>query len=190
MPIAAHFSSLIPKDVDVYSYHLLLDHVQFALIHGSYAITLFFAAYFLHQTHPQLGIVFALAQLLLGILVVLCSSSVAYRTPSGLGDSSFDVISLYSVIQFMRFSWQVYCGGLPFLPPVDHVLSTLSAMTLLSWVALHGMAYSFIELCKPLFYDKAVICEGDHRGTSMLQDSLQPHFTPLSSPASLWHSLI
>ena len=26
-----------------------------------------------------------------------------------------------------------------------------------SWVALHGMAHSFIELCKPLCRDKAVI---------------------------------
>ena len=34
---------------------------------------------------------------------------------------------------------------------VDHVLSDLSTMTRPSWVALHGMAYSFIEL------DKAVV---------------------------------
>ena len=35
--------------------------------------------------------------------------------------------------------------------PVDHVLPELSTMTHLSWVALRGMAHSFIEL------DKAVI---------------------------------
>ena len=35
--------------------------------------------------------------------------------------------------------------------PVDHVLSELSTMTRPSWVALHGMAHSFIEL------DKAVV---------------------------------
>ena len=35
--------------------------------------------------------------------------------------------------------------------PVNHVLSELSTMTHLSWVALHGMAQRFIEL------DKAVI---------------------------------
>ena len=34
---------------------------------------------------------------------------------------------------------------------VDHILSDLSTMTCLSWVALRGMAHSFIEL------DKAVI---------------------------------
>ena len=34
-------------------------------------------------------------------------------------------------------------------------------MTHLSWVALHGMVHSFIELWKPLHHDKAVIHEGD-----------------------------
>ena len=32
--------------------------------------------------------------------------------------------------------------------PVDRILSELSTMTRLSWVALHGMAHSFIELDK------------------------------------------
>ena len=49
-------------------------------------------------------------------------------------------------IQFMRFSWQVYWGGLPFSPPVGHILSELSAVTHPSWVALHSMAHRFIEL--------------------------------------------
>ena len=34
---------------------------------------------------------------------------------------------------------------------MDHVLSELSTMTCLSWVALHSMGHSFIEL------DKAVV---------------------------------
>ena len=42
-------------------------------------------------------------------------------------------------------------SGLPFLSPVDHILSKLSTMTCPSWVALHGMAHSFLEL------DKAVV---------------------------------
>ena len=42
-------------------------------------------------------------------------------------------------------------------PSVDHNLSELSAMTCPSWVALHSMAHSFIELHKPLHHDKAVI---------------------------------
>ena len=62
----------------------------------------------------------------------------------------------------MRFSWEVYWGGLPFPPPVDHVLSALPTMTRPSWVALHGMAHSFIELHKPLCHGKAMIHEEDH----------------------------
>ena len=60
----------------------------------------------------------------------------------------------------MRFSWQVYWGGLPFPPPVDHVLSELSTMSRPSWVALPSMAHSFIELHEPLHHDKAVIVKG------------------------------
>ena len=51
----------------------------------------------------------------------------------------------------MGFSKQKYWSGFPFPSPVDYVLSELSTMTCLSWVALHVMAHSFIEL------DKAVI---------------------------------
>ena len=35
---------------------------------------------------------------------------------------------------------------------MDHVLSELSTMTHLSWVALHGMAHSFIELVKAVVH--------------------------------------
>ena len=56
----------------------------------------------------------------------------------------------------MRFSQQVYWGGFPVLPQVDHVLFELSTMTHLSWVALHYIAHSFIELHKPPWHDKAV----------------------------------
>ena len=51
-------------------------------------------------------------------------------------------------------------SGLPFPPPVDHVLSEPSTMTRQSWVALHSMADHFIELHKPLCHGKAVIHEG------------------------------
>ena len=63
-------------------------------------------------------------------------------------------------IQFMGFSWLVYWSGLPLPPPVDHILSELSTMICPFYVALHGMAHSFTELCKPLHHDKAVIHEG------------------------------
>ena len=56
-------------------------------------------------------------------------------------------------LQFMGFSQQVYWGGLPLPPPVDHVLSELSTVASLSWVALTGMAHSFNELRKPLCHE-------------------------------------
>ena len=54
-------------------------------------------------------------------------------------------------ILFMRFSRQEYWSDLPFPFPVNHVLSEISLMTLLSWVALYSMAHSFTDL------DKAVV---------------------------------
>ena len=45
----------------------------------------------------------------------------------------------------MGFSRQEYWSGLPFPSPVDHVFSEVSTMTCPSWVALHGMAHSFIK---------------------------------------------
>ena len=41
----------------------------------------------------------------------------------------------------------------------DYLLSKLFIITHQSWVALHNMACSFIELCKHLHQDKAVIHE-------------------------------
>ena len=47
---------------------------------------------------------------------------------------------------FMGLSKQECWSGLPFPSPVEHNLSELSTMTDPSWVALHSMAHSFIEL--------------------------------------------
>ena len=58
----------------------------------------------------------------------------------------FFYVSLITVLTSLE-----YWSGLPFPSPVDHILSELSTITSPSWVALHGMAHSFIEL------DKAVI---------------------------------
>ena len=56
------------------------------------------------------------ASFILGLLVILLHSSpVAYQTPSDLGDSSFGVTPFWPFIQLVRFSWQVYWGGLPYL---------------------------------------------------------------------------
>ena len=46
----------------------------------------------------------------------------------------------------MAFSWLVYWSGLPFPPSVDHILSELSTVTHLSWVALYSISHSFTEL--------------------------------------------
>ena len=70
----------------------------------------------------------------------LPSPPVAYWAPTNLGSSCFSVISFCLFILFMGFSRQEYWNGLPFLSKVDHILSELSTMTLLSWVAPHGMA--------------------------------------------------
>ena len=78
-------------------------------------------------------------------------SPVTYWAPTNLGSSSFSVLSFCLFILFMGFSRQEYWSGLPFPSPVDHILSELSTMTHPSWVTLHGMAYSIIEL------DKAVV---------------------------------
>ena len=78
-------------------------------------------------------------------------SPVAYWAPRNLGSSSISVLSFCLFILLMGFSREEYWSGLPFPSPVDHVLSELSTMTRPSWVALHGMAHSFIEL------DKAVV---------------------------------
>ena len=78
-------------------------------------------------------------------------SPVAYWAPTSLGSSSFSVLSFCLFILFMGFSRQEYWSGLPFTSPVDHVFSELFTMTRPSWVTLHGMAHSFIEL------DKAVV---------------------------------
>ena len=80
-----------------------------------------------------------------------CLPPVAYQAPSDLESSSFSVLSFCLFKLFMGFSKQEYWSGLPFPSPVHHILSELSTMTHPSWMALHGMAHSFIEL------DKAVV---------------------------------
>ena len=78
-------------------------------------------------------------------------STVAFWAPTNLGSSSFRVPSFCLFILFMGFSRQEYWSGLPFHSLVDHILSEHSTMTHLSWVALQGMAHSFIELDKAVY---------------------------------------
>ena len=73
-------------------------------------------------------------------------SPVAFWAPTNLHSSSFSVLSFCLFILFMEFSRQEYWSVSLFPSPVGHVLSKLSTMTHPSWVALHNMAQSFIEL--------------------------------------------
>jgi len=73
-------------------------------------------------------------------------SPVAYWAPTDLGSSSI-ILPFHTVHGFSR---QEYWSGLPFPSPVDHILSDLSTMTSLSWMALQAWL-SFVES------DKAVV---------------------------------
>ena len=81
----------------------------------------------------------------------LHSSPMAYCAPTNLGSSSFSGVSFCLFILFLGFSRQEYWSGLPFSSSEDYILSELSTMTCLSWVALLGMTHCFTEL------DKAVV---------------------------------
>ena len=101
------------------------------------------------------------ASFFLGLLVIALSSSpVAYWTPFILWSTSSGVVSFYLFVLSMGFSRQEHWNRLPLSSPVDHILSEHFTMTCPSWVALHGVAHSFIDLYKPLHNDKAVIQEG------------------------------
>ena len=86
-----------------------------------------------------------------GVISALISHSILGTYRPG-GGSSFSALSFCI---FMLFMGQEYWSGLLFPSPVDHILSELSTMTSPSWVALYGMAHSFIEL------DKAVVHVSD-----------------------------
>ena len=88
-------------------------------------------------------------------------SPVVYWAPTDLGSSSFSILSFCLFILFMGFSRQEYWSGLPFLSPVDHILSDLSTMTCPSCVTPWAWL-SFIELDKAVvlvWLDWLVFCE-------------------------------
>ena len=104
---------------------------------------------------------FGLAFSFLLELFLYCSP-VVYQTPPDLESSSFSVTSFYLFILFVKLLRQECWSGFfiiqPFHSPLKWIpfssgpcFVKLSTMTHPSWVALHGMAYSFTEL------DNAVI---------------------------------
>ena len=132
------------------------DHFQFALIHGpnipgSYAIlqvpmeycSLQHRTLLLSPVTSTTGCCFCFGSIPSFFLeLFLHWSPVAYWAPTDLGSSSFSVLSFCLFILFMGCSRQEYWSGLLFPSPMDHILSDLSTMTRLSWVAPHGMAVS------------------------------------------------
>ena len=103
--------------------------------------------------------------------------------PSGsvLSSPCKESSSLSTLLIFLFLPWTVFLpfhtvhGVLKaFLSPLDHVLSELSTITHPSWVALYGMAHSFIEL------DKTVI----HVITAMVWSSQSYGFS--SSHVWMW----
>ena len=136
-------------------FHLLFDHFQFALIHGpnipgSYAILLFTTLDFTSITshiHNWVLFLFWLHPFFLsGVSSPLISSSIlgTYQP----GEFIFQCLIFCFFMLFLGFLRQKYWSCLPSLSPVDHILSELSTMSSLSWVALHCMTNSFIELDK------------------------------------------
>ena len=101
--------------------------------------------FFYDQSHPQLGIVFALAPSLHSFwsyFPLISRSILGTYQPK---ESSFSILSFCFFLLFMGFSRQEYRSGFPFPSPVDHILSDLSTMTSPSWVS-HTAWLSFIEL--------------------------------------------
>ena len=80
-------------------------------------------------------------------------SPVAYWAPKDLWSSALSVLSFCLFILFMGFSRQEYWRDLSFPSRVDHILSELSTITCPSWVALHIMAPSFIELDEAMVHE-------------------------------------
>ena len=129
------------------------DHFQFALIHGpnipgSYAILLFTASDLASITsHIHNWVLFLLwlrPFILSGVISPLISSSILGIYQPGEFLFQCPIILpfhiVHGVLKGRILKWFAFPFSLPFPSPVDHVLSELSTMTRLSWVALHGMA--------------------------------------------------
>ena len=103
---------------------------------------------FHHQSHPQLGHVFALSPSVHSFWSYFSSSILGIYWPGEFIFQSpiflpFHII--HGVLKAKILKW----FAIPF--SVDLILSELSTMTHLSWLALHSMAHRFTEL------DKAVV---------------------------------
>ena len=109
--------------------------------------------YLYHQMYLKLGIISSLVRSLF-----ILFGDISQFFPSNILDtywsagSSFSVLSFWLFTLFTGFSRQECWRDLQIPSPVAHILSELSTMTFPSWVALHSMAHSFIELHIELFH--------------------------------------
>ena len=140
------------------------DHFQFALIDGPdipgfYSILLFTASGLASITSHIHNWVLCLLWLhpfiLSGVISPPISSSIlgTYRP----GEFPFQYPFLLPFHTVQGFSRQEHWRGLPSPSPVD-VLSGLSTMSRPSWVALSGVAPSFIELDKAVVHVIRLVC--------------------------------
>ena len=96
------------------------------------------------------------------LVIALGSSLLEYWIASDLGAN---LPTLYH-FAFSCCSWGSRARMLQWLAiPSSSGPRFVRTRSHLSWVALHSMAYSFTELCKPLCHDKAVIHEGENYHT-------------------------
>ena len=110
--------------------HLLLDDIQFTLIHGpnipgSYAILFFTASDFTSITsHIHNWALFCFGSVSVFFpKLFLHWFPVPYWAPTNLGSSLFSVLSFCLFTLLMAFSRQEYWSGLPFPSTVDRILS-------------------------------------------------------------------
>ena len=77
-----------------------------------------------------------------------------FWAPTDLGSSSFSVMSfcLFHTVHGVLKARILKLFAIPISSGPHFVLSELSAMTCLSWEALHGVAYSFFELEKAVIH--------------------------------------
>ena len=162
-PIPAHFSSLIPRML-TFSYLTISSLPWFMGL--TYQVPMQYCS-LQHQTlllSPVTSttvFVFCFGFIpSLFLELLLYWSPVVYWLPTGLGSSSFSVLSFCLFIMFMGFSRQEYWSGLPLPSPVDHILSDLSTMT--PHLGLPHMSWlSFVELDKlwSMWSDWLLVCD-------------------------------
>ena len=137
---------MIPK-ICVHSCHLLVDHVQFSLIHEcniscSYVILFFITADFIFTIrHIQTKHCFHFGLATSFILVpFLCPSPVAYWTPADLGCSSFSVIYFCSTTSF--WFWCSHRRRLAHVLLLHHRVTTVLQLSHLHCLSMQSVFFT------------------------------------------------